>query len=216
MFNLEDAISNWRRQMTAAGVKSPEVISELESHLREDVEQQTCLGVTAEQAFANSVVRLGQAGTLKAEFAKSKTAPESLDRFRLAFCLFLVVAILWLSGFTFSMLGLTPAEWILASSAIASSLGVAAFWRHALRFLPIIQNKRKRYVIEVVLFASGFVSSSLFFGFILPYFERNLNGKILPPICLWAVFPIAVFIALAAGIEEVARKETSAIHSATS
>jgi hypothetical protein len=124
----------------------------------------------------------------------------------LAFSLLLAAAILWLSGFTFSMLGMSPGEWVLASSAVVSSLGVAAFWRHAVHFLPIIQNKRKRYIIEVVLFASGFVCSNLFCGFVLPYFERNLNGKILPPIWLWAVFPIALFLALAAGIEEAARR----------
>jgi hypothetical protein len=216
MFELEQAISDWRRQMLAAGVKSPKVISELESHLREDIEQQMLVGLDAQQAFANAAVRLGHARVLKAEFVKSKSAPKNLDRFRLAFCLLLVAAVLWLSGFTFTMLGMSPGEWVLASSAVASSLCVAAFWRHAVRFLPIIRNRRKRYAIEVVLLASGFICSNLFCGFVLPYFERNLNGKILPPIWLWAIFPIAFFLALAAGIEEAARKEASATHSAIS
>jgi|ERR1051326_381781 hypothetical protein len=208
MFNLEQAISDWQRQMLASGLKSPALLSELENHLREEIEQQMRAGLDTEQAFANATVRLGQAGALKAEFAKSKNM-KAFDRLRVALCFLFVAGILWLSGFTFSMLRMSPGEWVLASSAVASSLGVAAFWRHAVRFLPIIQNKRKRYVIEVVLFASGFVCSNLFCGLVLPYFERNLNGKILPPIWLWAVFPIAVFLALAAGIEKAfqARKE---------
>ena len=216
MFNLEQAVSEWRQQMIAAGVKSPAVLGELENHLREDVEQQTRIGLDAQRAFGNAAVRLGQAGVIKAEFAKSKGAPKALDRLRLGFCLFFIAAILWLSGFTFSMLGMNPGEWILASSAVAGSLCVAAFWTRAVRFLPIIHKKRKRYAIEVVLFVSGFICSNLFCGLVLPYFERNLNGKILPPIWLWAVFPIAVFLALAAGIEEAARKETSTARSATS
>jgi hypothetical protein len=39
MFNLEQAISEWRRQMIAVGIKTPVPLEELESHLREDVEQ---------------------------------------------------------------------------------------------------------------------------------------------------------------------------------
>jgi hypothetical protein len=210
MFNLEHAISDWRRQMLAFGLKSPELLNELENHLREEIEQQMRAGLEAQQAFANAAGRLGQASALKAEFAKSKNTSKAVDRLRLTLCLLFVGGILWLSSFTFSMLRMSPGEWILASSAVAASLGVAAFWSYAVRFLPIISNKRKRYAIEVVLFVSGFICSNLFCGFVLPYFERNLNGKILPPIWLWAVFPISVFLALAAGIERAfqAQKES--------
>jgi len=38
MFNLEQAILDWRRQMAASGIKAPDVLDELESHLRDDVE----------------------------------------------------------------------------------------------------------------------------------------------------------------------------------
>jgi len=70
MFNLEQAIAEWRMQMLAAGVKNPNVLDELESHLREDVEQQMRLGLSAEHAFAAAVRRIGQAGSLRREFAK--------------------------------------------------------------------------------------------------------------------------------------------------
>ena len=36
MFNLEESIVAWRGQMISAGVKNPEILRELESHLRED------------------------------------------------------------------------------------------------------------------------------------------------------------------------------------
>jgi len=70
MFNLEQSISDWRRRMLAAGVKNPNVLDELESHLREDVERQIQSGSSAEQAFEAAVQRIGQAGSLKREFAK--------------------------------------------------------------------------------------------------------------------------------------------------
>ena len=39
MFDLDQAIVAWRRQMIAAGFNSAETLDELESHLRDDVEQ---------------------------------------------------------------------------------------------------------------------------------------------------------------------------------
>jgi hypothetical protein len=70
MFNLEEAISEWRGQMLAAGVKNPNVVDELESHLREDVARHAQSGENAEQAFEAAVQRVGHARLLKREFAK--------------------------------------------------------------------------------------------------------------------------------------------------
>ena len=51
MFDLEKAIAEWRQQLAAGGVKAPELLDELESHLREDVEEQLHSGFNGEQAF---------------------------------------------------------------------------------------------------------------------------------------------------------------------
>ena len=51
MFNLDQAIVEWRRQMAAGGIRSPEVLDELESHLRDDVEQQMRLGLDRAAGF---------------------------------------------------------------------------------------------------------------------------------------------------------------------
>ena len=40
MFNLDQSITEWRRQMVAGGIQSPRVLDELESHLRDDAEEQ--------------------------------------------------------------------------------------------------------------------------------------------------------------------------------
>jgi Clp amino terminal domain, pathogenicity island component len=71
MFDLETAIANWRKQMLAAGIQSPVPLEELESHLREDVEQQVRSGTIESQAFHIAVQRIGQALTLKKEFMKT-------------------------------------------------------------------------------------------------------------------------------------------------
>ena len=38
MFDLDHAIRQWRRQMANDGVRRPEALDELESHLREEIE----------------------------------------------------------------------------------------------------------------------------------------------------------------------------------
>ena len=61
MFNLEQSISDWRRQMLAAGIKAPVPLEELEIHLREDIAQQMQSGLSAQQAFGIAVKTIGQA-----------------------------------------------------------------------------------------------------------------------------------------------------------
>src|SRR2546430_16025544 len=70
MFNLDQAITEWRRQMAARGIKSSEVLDELESHLRDDVEMQMRSGLDPQPAFDAAVQRIGQTKALTAEFKK--------------------------------------------------------------------------------------------------------------------------------------------------
>ena len=157
MFDLEKAICDWRQQWAAAGIKSSKILRELENHLREDIQIKMREGFDVQDAFENSVLRLGQPSVIKAEFAKTGNARGALDRIRIAFCMLLIAAIVWLGGFTFATMGMSVGEWLVASSAVVTCLVVAAFWTHAVRFLPFIYNRRKRYAIEVALFVSGFI-----------------------------------------------------------
>jgi hypothetical protein len=70
MFNLEESILEWRRQMVDVGLKNPNALDELESHLREEAERQVKLGLPAQDAFETAVQRIGQAKTLNDEFKK--------------------------------------------------------------------------------------------------------------------------------------------------
>jgi hypothetical protein len=71
MFNLEQSIAEWRRQMLAAGIKSPVPLEELECHLREEIEQQIRAGADEARAFQIAVLNIGQAAPLKKEFMKT-------------------------------------------------------------------------------------------------------------------------------------------------
>ena len=68
MFNLEPSIAEWRRRMLAAGIKTPVPLEELESHLRDDIEQQMRSGSNAQQAFEAAVQRLGHANEIRSQF----------------------------------------------------------------------------------------------------------------------------------------------------
>jgi hypothetical protein len=72
MFDLEESIAQWRRQMLAAGIKRPVPLEELEIHLRDEIERQMQSGVDAQQAFEMAVARIGHATVLKQEFNKTK------------------------------------------------------------------------------------------------------------------------------------------------
>jgi hypothetical protein len=80
MFNLDQAIAEWRRQMNSAGLKSREILDELESHLREDVEQQMRSGIAAKTAFDEAVLRVGAAEKLNQEFGKITLPQPRLSR----------------------------------------------------------------------------------------------------------------------------------------
>jgi hypothetical protein len=72
MFNLEQSIADWRKQMLAAGIQAPVPLEELEIHLREEIEQQMKSGLNEQKAFEISVQRIGQPKMLKSEFKKSE------------------------------------------------------------------------------------------------------------------------------------------------
>jgi hypothetical protein len=72
MFNLEQSISEWRKQMLAAGIKTPAPLEELEVHLREEIERQMKSGLGEPKAFEVSASRIGQPEILGSEFKKSE------------------------------------------------------------------------------------------------------------------------------------------------
>lgn len=86
MFDLEENLAKWRRQMLAAGIKTPVPLVELEGHLREEIDQQRQWGLGAEAAFHIAVQRLGSASALKAEFVKV-AAPGLPQRYLCLYCL---------------------------------------------------------------------------------------------------------------------------------
>ncbi len=78
MFELESQVRKWRGHLRSSGALGAEELEELESHLRDSIDDLTARGVTAEEAFLLSVRRMGDTDALGDEFAKVST--ESLWR----------------------------------------------------------------------------------------------------------------------------------------
>jgi hypothetical protein len=72
MFNLEQAIADWRSQMLAAGIKTPTPLEELEVHLRDEIELQIKSGLNESRAFEFAVQWIGRPKMLDVEFKKNE------------------------------------------------------------------------------------------------------------------------------------------------
>jgi hypothetical protein len=157
MFNLEQSIADWRRQMLAAGIKMPVPLEELESHLREDIAQQMQSGLSAQQAFGIAMKKIGRALELKREFKKVSAPMETQKIIKLAGVICVAVA-LFCPLFMFlpfllahelnlmtKMLGLAVYATIIATIVLS--------WEYNHKLLPAIHNQLLRRAVGIVCYA---------------------------------------------------------------
>lgn len=78
MFELESQVRKWRGHLRSSGSLGEEELEELESHLRDSIDDLSSRGVSTEEAFLVSVRRMGDTEALSNEFSKVST--ESLWR----------------------------------------------------------------------------------------------------------------------------------------
>lgn len=78
MFDLNDAIANWRFNLEEGGKIGHESINELESHLRDELDQLARMGPITEGDFNKAVAQLGDVSKLNEEFSKIPTEDSGL------------------------------------------------------------------------------------------------------------------------------------------
>ena len=108
MFELESQIRKWRGHLRSSGSLREQDLEELESHLRDNIDDLTSRGVTTEEAFLVSVRRMGDTEALSDEFAKVTTeslwrqllvpAPDEASRRRQRTEVILVIGLAILAG----------------------------------------------------------------------------------------------------------------------
>jgi multisubunit Na+/H+ antiporter MnhG subunit len=196
MFDLDQAISDWRQQLAAGGIKAQDVLNELESHLRDEVDEQVRSGLSQQQAFEDAVQRLGQASVLKAEFRKAdKTAALRLKRILLAGSGLLYLATSSYALVTHEMAGQERVLGFLALGfSILSGLGL----RYGSRWVRA--EGRTRTTLGVGGTTLGVGWFTCFMLLILPHLDFTISQLVVA--LLWALVPMIASGAFAVGLDE--------------
>ena len=191
MFNLDHAISEWRKQMLAAGIKSPVPLEELEIHLREEIERQMKSGLRAQQAFEIAVKKVGHAPELKREFKKVSAPMEMQKIIKLAGLICIAVA-LFCQLFTCSpvvfvlifahglRVSLMTRMLALAILVIPVAITVLS-WKYNHKLLPVIHSQLLRRAIGIVCY----VGCLLWIRFVLFHLPTGVNGNKFWPLFLF-------------------------------
>lgn len=141
MFNLEQAIAKWRQQMLSGGIDSPEVLNELESHLRDDVAHEVQTGVSLETAFITSADRIGPAPVLKNEFKKIGGLRSARMRAKGAFLVLAGIPGPYQSSIMNTSYPNLEPRWATYLKAVAFLLPAACIWLFSAVFLmPKLQQ----------------------------------------------------------------------------
>jgi hypothetical protein len=212
MFNLEQSIADWRRQMLAAGIETPVPLEELEIHLREEIERQMKSGADEQKVFEIAARNVGRAPELKMEFIKV-SAPVETQFVKLAGIACVIVAFsfsLWTLPFLFHHeMGL-----LAKASGLAAIAATAFGWRYNHKLLPVIHNQPVRMVIGLACWLGCVVWMLLFIMNFLPHLMLHPAGMEMPAgrlmaAFLWGWTVMAILGSVGHGLEKAAR-QTSA------
>jgi len=204
-FKLDEAIAKWRTEMTAQGVKSPDILDELESHLREAAERRIRSGEQAARAFELAVREVGDGAALKTEFAKTGRVHPIAEKLMLAVCTVFMAFIIFLSGATVVMCFRSLVDRIVSGVGMAATLIVACCWSRAIPRLPVITNKPARLLISVGCILAGIGIATFYCQVILPFFGQPYDHQIAAA-GFWMLLPVAAGFGLGCGIDQAGRR----------
>ena len=212
MFDLEQAITEWRRTMLAAGIKTPTTLDELELHLRDEIERQMTSGLSTQAAFEIALQQLGHPQAVQAEFKKTEEAAAARAWKRKQT---LLVAITGLVSFHASIMllfrlgsfsGATTGQQIAGLAAVAAFNLLIQSARLTWRILPVIPVRRIRETISISGAALLTLWLAVFAWIILPRTDFMMSQ--LGVVLLWGFFPpIGIWMGLFCGLDIAARKK---------
>ena len=215
MLDLEKSITDWRKQMLAAGIKTPVPLEELEIHLREDIAQQRQSGLSAQLAFGIAVKKFGHAPELKREFKKIGAPMEMQKIIKLAGVVFVAVALfcplfMFLPCLQAHELSLMTRMLALAVYVITVATSVLS-WRYNHELLPVIRNQPLRRAVGIVCYGGSLLWMR--FG-VFHFSPGGLHPRsILLPLFVfgleWTV--MAILGGVGHGLEKAAAKKSGAI-----
>lgn len=201
MFDLDTAISEWRQQMTSAGIKLPVALDELESHLRDEIDQQLINGLNPEQSFQVAVGRIGSATALKTEFKKVSIKSDTTIKIMGAVG-FGAFASMSVYGLFSDTVGATSSQRLLGFAAVALTGALTFVSAHMWRFLPVIRVKSLRMTIAIAFAVLGALTTAFVFNVVMPRFDLSIAQ--ITVTVLWALQPLIVCGVISAGLIEAA------------
>ena len=193
--------------MLVAGIKTPVPLEELESHLREEIEQQMQFGSNVEKAFESAVQKIGRVYPLQTEFAKVGSVEKS-SRWERWFAVLIFVGVVIPLGIYRILKNDMSLGWRLLGFADVAVIVLAVFGcRHINKLFPVIPNKRVRTAIGLSFGLFGMIGMVVFANFVLPNYEFT-EGQLVV-VVLWALTLMAAFGVVLAGLEEAAHRQTA-------
>ena len=124
MFNLNEKISMWRRNLAQSETLAGSDIEELESHLREEIEQLIGLKLSDEEAFLIAAHRLGTTDSLATEYEKINRSM----KFRRRLSLMIAGILAYLIATYFATSASKGCIWLAATGGIRGyTLGFVGF-----------------------------------------------------------------------------------------
>lgn len=210
MFDLEQSICEWRKQMLTAGIKSPVPLEELGIHLREEIERQMKAGCSGEIAFTSAVQKIGLAHTVQMEFEKIGTLKASFN-WRWFAILFLVYTALYpllvgsltfiFKNGAFSAMNATQQILSLVSAVVFSLVVLGTQW--SCGKFPILRTNRFRNAIfvPVMLWLMAFAY------IVMPHADLAEGQRAM--VSLWGFAPFGILLGWVWGFANAAQRETT-------
>lgn len=185
MFELENAIQEWKNQLLQRQTMNLEDIDELEGHLREEVDHLILTGLSEEEAFLVACHRIGDNSRVAREYAKVNTREIWQNRvfwmlFGLFLFLFISSATTFLSGATkvlFASLDMNPTMSGIVSSLLCIIIPVSALILLVVRPEMLSGRNFKRRKIWRVLTAGILMIFSLrLFSLLMTMMQVRMYG----------------------------------------
>ena len=209
MFDLEQAIADWRRQMLAAGIKTPVPLEELENHLREDIDRQMQSGMSAEPSFGVAVKNRpgsrAQKGIQKNKRPDGNTGGHKTGRSHFC-CRRIILSAVHVPSLSSSQrIEFDGENARIGRYAITVATSVLS-WRYNHKLLPVIRNHRLEGLLALCAMGEVCFGCDSAFSIILP--EARTPKHFAGSVYFWSrMDAMAILGGVGHGLEKAASEQ---------
>jgi hypothetical protein len=204
MFDIEKAISNWRGEMTARGINAPDILDELESHLRDEIASRINSGCGEENAFHAAVRNIGEGTALQAEFAKISAAALRSNKFLKRSCRVAALFMLLINTWTLLSYELSTLQRLFGIIAVTIICFYLAWLPH---WLETFRGCRRSWRASLIKAATIVIWLWPVVALLETQRILRLELGILPATLIWCVYAAVVMTTVAYGLIHDAKRD---------